>query len=221
MSPDFGLQVLLILWLVALGLLLLRMLQLGLHHPYLFFAISTGISLVFGVATLLVGINSHETGNLAMLDDTMDIFLVPSIAIELFAIARQNAAAAGRSLMPLYLMIIAGSGVVLFLSGSPDAESVQAGYTLAYMADTMVTILVLSFVVRKSREKQVLERNTLWLRRLFTIELIISAVQSFIALFIKPSQFSFFAMAFFGASMIATAVCTFALRRDPSVPAKA
>lgn len=215
------LQLLLILWLVALALLLLRMLQLGLHHPYLLFAISTGLSLVFGVATLQAGINSHVTENLGMLADTMDIFLAPSIAMELFALPKQLGTPVGRSLMPVYLMIIAGSGVVMFLSSSPDAESVQSAYTLAYMADTMVTILVLSFVMRKNREKQIVERNTLWLRRLFTMELVISATQSLIALFIKPSQFSFFAMAFFGVSMIATAVCTFGLRREPSVPAKA
>ena len=221
MSPDAIVQVLLIAWMAALGLLLVRLLWLGLHHRYLLFVISTGLDLVFGAATLQSGLASRVAQNLGLLGDTMDIFLTPSIAIELFGPADRPALPTSRYLSPLILMVLAAGGIVLFLSGSPDAESFQSASMLAFLADTMVTLLVLSFVARRHRQKEVVDRNTLWLRRLFTFELVMSALHSLVAPFIGASQFNFVDMAFFSTSMLATAVCTFALRRVPAEAAKA
>lgn len=221
MPPDAIVQVLLIAWMAALGLLLLRMLWLGLHQRYLLFVISTGLDIVFGAATLQSGLASRIAQNLGLLGDTMDIFLTPSIAIELFSPADRSALPPGRYLSPVILMILAAGGIVLFLSGNPDTDSFQSAATLAFLADTMVTVLVLSFVARRHRHKEIVDRNTLWLRRLFTFELVMSALHSLVAPLLVAAQFSFVDMAFFSISMLATAVCTVALRRVPPVPAKA
>jgi hypothetical protein len=220
MSSDAIVQWLLIAWMVSLGLLLMRMLWLGLHHRYLLFVISTGLDVVFGAATLQSGLASRAAQNLGLLGDTMDIFLTPSIAVELFNPADHPALPPARHFSPLILMVLAAGGIVLFLSGSPDADSVQSASMVAFLADTMVTLLVLSFVARRYRQKEIVDRNTLWLRRLFTFELVMSALHSLIAPFLAASQFSVVDMAFFGTSMIATAACTLALRRVPE-PAKA
>jgi hypothetical protein len=114
------------------------------------------------------------------------------------------------------LTVFAGAGINLFLVSGPDSDSLEAAAGLAYIADTMMTIFVLSFVLRKNRTQELLvERNTLWLRRLFTIELIMSAVHSLIAPFIDAKQFNFVDIVFFGLSVIATAACTLALRKTP------
>lgn len=209
-------SILLIAWMAALALLLLRMLWLGLHQRYLLFAISTGLDIVFGAATLQSGLATRAAQNLGLLGDTMDIFLTPSIAAELFAPADRSSGAASRPMTTVVLMILAAGGIILFLSGTPDADSFQSAAMVAFLADTMITLFVLSFVVRRHRQKEIVDRNTLWLRRLFTFELVVSALHSLIAPFLAASQFSFADIAFFSASMVATAVCTFALRRSPS-----
>ena len=221
MSPDAIVQVLLIAWMAALGLLLLRMLWLGLHQRYLLFVISTGLDLVFGAATLQFGLVSRVAQNLGLLGNAMDIFLTPSIAIELFIPQARAAMSPTRFLSPVILMILAAGGIVLFLNGNPDTDSFQSAAMLAFLADTMVTLLILSFVARRHRQKEIVDRNTLWLRRLFTFELVMSALHSLVAPFLAASQFSFVDMAFFSISLIATAVCTFALRRVPPEAAKA
>jgi hypothetical protein len=221
MQLDTVVHILLIAWMAALGLLLVRMLWLGLHHQYLVFAISTGLDIVFGVATLQSGLASHAAESLGLLGDTMDIFLTPAIASELFGMGDRPATSSGRSLTSLVLMIVAAGAIILFLSSSPDTDSLQSAATVAFLADTMVTLLVLSFVVRRYRQNEMVDRNTLWLRRLFTFELVMSALHSLIAPFLAASQFNFVDIGFFSASMIATAICTFALRRAPSEAAKA
>jgi hypothetical protein len=197
------------------------MLWLRLQHQYLLFVISTGLDIVFGLATLQTGLTSRAAQGLGLLGNTMDIFLAPAIALELFRPQDRPAASQGRFLSPLILMIVAAGAVILFLSGSPDNDSFQSAAGLAFLADTMVTVLVLSFVVRRYRQKEIVDRNTLWLRRLFTFELAMSALHSLIGPFLEESQFNFFDIGFFAISVIATAVCTLALRRSPSVPAKA
>jgi hypothetical protein len=118
-------------------------------------------------------------------------------------------------------MILAAGAVILFLSGTPDNDSFQSAAGLAFLADTMVTFFVLSYVVRRYRQKEIVDRNTLWLRRLFTFELVMSALHSLVGPFLEEWQFNFFDIGFFAISVIVTAICTLALRRSPSVPAKA
>jgi hypothetical protein len=216
MSPDAIVRIMLILWITALGLLLLRLLWLRLHQTYLLFTISAALDLVFGLASLKYGLLSRSVANLGLLGDTMDLFLTPSIALELFSAPGTFAMYPIRYLSPVLLTVFAGAGINLFLVSGPDSDSLEAAAGLAYIADTMMTIFVLSFVLRKNRTQELLvERNTLWLRRLFTIELIMSAVHSLIAPFIDAKQFNFVDIVFFGLSVIATAACTLALRKTP------
>ena len=221
MPLDTVLQFLLIAWMAALGLLLVRMLWLGLHQQYLMFVISTGLDVVFGAATLQTGLTSRAAQGLGLLGNTMDIFIAPAIAVELFHPQDRPALSPARFLSSVILMILAAGAVILFLSDTPDTDSFQSAAGLAFLADTMVTLLVLSFVVRRYRQKEIVDRNTLWLRRLFTFELVMSALHSLIGPFLAEGQFTFFDIGFFGVSVIATAICTVALRRSPSVPAKA
>jgi hypothetical protein len=221
MPLDTIVHYLLMAWIAALGLLLVRMLWLKLHHQYLLFVISTGLDIVFGAATLETGLASRAAQGLGLLGNTMDIFLAPAIAIELFHSQDRPALSQSRFLTTLILMILAAGAVILFLSGTPDNESFQSAAGLAFLADTMVTLFVLSYVVRRYRQKEIVDRNTLWLRRLFTFELVMSALHSLIGPFLEEWQFNFFDIGFFAISVLATAICTLALRRSPSVPVKA
>ncbi len=220
MSIDSLVQILLIAWMAALALLLLRMLWLGLHHQYLLFVISTGLDVIFGAATLQSGLASRAAQGLGLLGDTMDIFLAPAIGVELFTSIDRPSLPPSRFLTPVILMILAAGAVVLFLGGNPHTGSFPSGAARGFLPDTLVTLLVLSFVMRRYRQKEIVDRNTLWLRRLFTFELAVSLLHSLVAPFLAASQFNFVDIGFFSTSMVATAICTFALRRVPA-PAKA
>src|SRR4051812_10628113 len=167
MPADGIEQILVMVWIAALAILILRMLMLRLHQTYFLFTISTGLDLIFAAAVLKNGLVSKGSASLALLGDTMDIFLTPSVALELFSVAGGPAAYPFRVLSPLLLMLFAGAGINLFLSDNPDADTLQAALELAHIADLMITVFVISFVIRKLRQQDApLDRNTLWLRRL-------------------------------------------------------
>lgn len=214
MDPDTIAQVLLICWMAALGLLLARMLFLGLHRPHLLFAVSCGIDLVFGITILKVGIASTVAGVLGLLGDTMDIFLTPSIAAEFYTPPESFEGSPTRQLTPLIFTLIAGIGVILFLLSGPDNDTFRSASVLAFIADTLVTLFVISYVIRRGRQTDPLvDRNSLWLRRLFAVELIAGALRSVIGLFFASPQIGILDILFFAVCLIATFVCMFALRK--------
>ena len=153
MTADAIAQVLLISWMVALGLLLIRMLALRLHHSHLLFVVSCGIDLVFGIATLQYGIASQAAAGLGLLGDTMDVFLTPSVASELYGPPISVESYPTRTLTPLILTLLAGIGIDLFLTSGPDTDSFQSAGLLAFIADTIITLLVISYIVRRSRRR--------------------------------------------------------------------
>jgi hypothetical protein len=216
MTADAISQILLISWMIALGLLLIRMLALRLHHSHLLFVVSCGIDLVFGIATLQYGIASQAAAGLGLLGDTMDVFLTPSVASELYGPPVSVEAYPTRTLTPLILTLLAGIGIDLFLTSTPDTDSFQSAGLLAFIADTIITLLVISYIVRRSRQQELLvERNSLWLRRLFAIELIASGLRSLVGPFLAEPQVGIVDVLFFGVCLVATSVCMFALRRPP------
>ncbi len=219
MTSDAISQILLILWMTALGCLLIRLLVLRLHHSHLLFTVSCGLDLAFGIATLRYGIASQASASLGLLGDTMDVFLTPSVAAELFGPAGAFEAYPARQVTPLILTLLAGVGIEVFLATSPDQESFQSASVLAFIADTIVTLLVISYIVRKTRQHDTaVERNSLWLRRLFAVELVAGAIRSLIGPFLAP-QVALLDVLFFSVCLVATAVCTFALRKPPPAPA--
>lgn len=214
MSPDAIAQVLLICWMAALGLLLVRMLFLGLHRSHLLFAASCGIDLVFGIATLKIGIASTAAGALGLLGDTMDLFLTPSIAAEFYGPPELFETRPSRQLTPLIFTLIAGMGIIFFLVSGPDTDTFQSASMLAFIADTLVTLFVISYVIRRSRQPEpVVDRNSLWLRRLFAVELIAGALRSVMGLFFASPEIGILDILFFAVCLIATFVCMFALRK--------
>jgi hypothetical protein len=214
MNADATAQVLLICWMTALGLLLVRMLFLGLHRSHLLFVASCGIDLVFGIATLKIGFASAAAGSLGLLGYTMDLFLTPSIAAEFYGPPGLFEARPSRQLTPLIFTLVAGIGIVLFLISGPDNDSFQSASMLAFVADTLVTLFVISYVIRRSRQVEPLvERNAFWLRRLFAIELIAGALRSVIGLFFASPQIGILDILFFAVCLVATAVCMLALRK--------
>jgi hypothetical protein len=110
--------------------------------------------------------------------------------------------------------LVAGIGIVLFLISGPDNDSFQSASMLAFVADTLVTLFVISYVIRRSRQVEPLvERNAFWLRRLFAIELIAGALRSVIGLFFASPQIGILDILFFAVCLVATAVCMLALRK--------
>lgn len=219
MSPDAIAQILLISWMVALGLLVIRMLILRLHQTYLLFVTSCGIDLLFGIATLQYGIASQAAASLGLLGDTMDLFLTPSVAAELFGPPGSIEGYPTRQLTPLILTLLAGIGIDLFLTSTPDTDSFQSAALLAFVADTIVTLFVISYLIRRSRQQDlIVERNALWLRRLFAVELIAGALRSLIGPFLASPESGIVDVLFFGTCLVATTVCTFALRKAPEAP---
>jgi hypothetical protein len=220
MNLDAIARILLILWMSALGCLVIRLLLLRLHHGYLLFTVSCGLDLAFGVATLQYGITSQASETLALLGDTMDIFLTPSVAAELFGPAGAFEAYPARQITPLILTFVAGLGIELFLAGNPDTESFQSASVLAFLADTIVTLVVIGYITRKARQRDAaVERNALWLRRLFAVELVAGAIRNLVGLFLASPQVGVIDIVFFSVCLVATAVCTFALRKPPPAPA--
>lgn len=221
MTPDAIAQILLILWMSALGCLVIRLLLLRLHYSHLLFSVSCGLDLIFGIATLQYGIATQASANLGLLGDTMDVFLTPSVAAELFGAAGAFEANPARQITPLVLTIVAGICIDLFLASSPDSESFQSASVLAFIADTIVTLLVISYVIRKTRQQDAaVEGNSRWLRRLFAVELVAGAVRSLIGPFLASPQVGLVDILFFSVCLVATAVCTVALKKPPPAPAR-
>ena len=222
MSADTTIHYLLILWLAALCLLMLRLLHLRLHHRYPLFTLSTGFDIVFGAATVYIGLNAAGMANLGLLGDTMDLFLTPFIAFELFSTNVERKGDYAKFMGPALVTMGAAAVVVLFLMSSPDADSIEAAEGLAFLMDTLVTVVVIWYALRKSsRASATPERNLLWLRRLFLVELVSSALRSIIEPLFASAHVTALDIVFFVVGVIATAVCTFALRKksDPSVAA--
>jgi hypothetical protein len=117
-------------------------------------------------------------------------------------------------LSPLLLTLLAGAGIDLFLADGPDTESFQSASGLAFLVDTMITLFVVSFVIRKMRQKEpALSRNTLWLRRLFAFGLIASTLHNLISAFLDVNQFNILNVVFFSLSAVATGFCAASLRK--------
>jgi hypothetical protein len=217
MTPDAIIHTLLILWVGALVLLLARLFLLRLHKAYILFTVSTALDIVFGIATLQSGISSQGAENLALLGDTMDIFLTPSVAVELISMPGTGGAYSSRYLSVVLFMLLAGAGITMFLAGSPDKDSFEAATSLAYIADTMMTLFVISFLLRRLRLKDLTaDHNTQWLRRLFLIQLSASAIHSLLAPFLPQSAFNIVDILFFSVSLAATLLCTLRLRKAPA-----
>lgn len=213
---------LLILWLAALCLLMLRLLHLRLHHSYPLFTMSTGFDIIFGAAAVYMGISAAGMANLGLLGDTMDVFLTPFIALELFSIRPDRDGAPARFIGPALVTLAAAGAVVVFLMNSPDGDSLEAAEGIAFLADTVMTVVVIWYALRKSfRASPLPGRNLLWLRRLFLIELVSSALRNLVAPLFANARLTLLDIAFIAVSVIATAVCTLALRKknEPSVPA--
>jgi hypothetical protein len=213
---------LLILWLAALCLLMLRLVHLRLHHSYPLFTMSTGFDIIFGAAAVHIGINAAGMANVGLLGDTMDVFLTPFIALELFSSKTDREGTPARFIGPALVTLGAAAAVVVFLMNSPDADSLEVAEGLAFLMDTVMTVVVIWYALRKSfRPSTVPGRNLLWLRRLFIIELVSSALRNLVAPLFANAHLTLLDIAFILVSVIATAVCTLALRKknDPSVPA--
>jgi hypothetical protein len=219
MTPDAISRMLLMCWMGALGLLLIRLLWLRLHHDYLLFAVSCATDVIFGITMLHYGLASQATAGLGLLGDTMDVFLTPSVGAELFGPARATEPYASRQLTPLIFTLLAGLGIDLFLVSSPDADSLQAASVLAFMVDTVVALVVVSYVLRRLRTRErTADRNLAWLQRLFAVELIASVVRSLFGLFLDSPQASVLDILFFSVCLCATSACVISLRKQPELP---
>jgi hypothetical protein len=221
MSADSIMFYVLIVWLAALFVLLLRLFQLRLHQRIPLFTISTAFEIVFGATTVYLGLNAAGLANLGLLGDTMDLFLTPFIAFELFA-ARPDNDRSSKFIGPAAVTLGAAATVVAFLMSSPGGDSIEAAEGLAFLADTVMTVVVIWYALRKMAGSSAAPgRNLLWIRRLFLVELVSSALRSIIEPLFASTHFNMLDIAFFAVSVIATALCTFALRKtsEPSVPA--
>jgi hypothetical protein len=216
MSSDTISHIFLLLWVASLACLVIRLFYLKLYLEYLLFTISTALSVVFGFASSRLAPTAPGQESLGLLGNTMDIFLEPSIALELFGSAARTAAQS-RFWSPLILMTLSGVGIAAFLLGSPDKDSFEAAASFAFIIDTIVTVVVLTYVIRRLREGgPPPDRNLLWLRRLFVFELATSVVRGALAFVVSLSYSSILDILFFGTGLIATAICTFGLRKAPA-----
>jgi hypothetical protein len=221
MSPDSIMRYVLVIWLVALLALLLRLFQLHLHHRIPLFTLSTAFDIVFGATTAYLGVNATALANLGLLGNAMDLFLTPFIAFELFS-AKSEGDGNSKFLGPALVTLGAAAAVVLFLMGSPGVDSIEVAEGLAFLADTVMTVVVAWYALRKMGGSTAAPgRNLLWIRRLFVIELVSSALRSIIEPLLASAHFNALDIVFFAVSVIATALCTVALRKrsEPSAPA--
>lgn len=209
-------------WLAALCLLLLRLFQLGLHQRLPLFTVSTGFDIVFAAATVYLGLNATGMANVGLLGDTMDLFLTPFVAFELFSPQLKGESGAVRFVGPCLVTLGAAAAVVLFLMSSPDSDSIETAEGLAFLLDTVMTVVVIWYALRKlSRSSAAPDRNLIWLRRLFLVELVSSALRSIIEPLFASAHLTAIDIIVLVVSVTATAVCALSLRRrsEPSIPA--
>lgn len=209
------------IWLAALCLLLLRLFQLRLNHRFSLFTVSTAFDIVFGAATVYIGLNAAGMANIGLLGDTMDLFLTPFVAFELFSNPESENNSA-RFIGPCLVTLGAAACVVFFLMSSPEPDSIETAEGLAFLMDTVMTIVIIWYSLRKlSRASVAPDRNLLWLRRLFLVELVSSALRSLVEPLFAGAHLTALDIIFFVISVIATAVCAFSLRKrsEPSIMA--
>src|SRR4051794_26405324 len=163
MTPDTLTRILISLWIVALAALLVRMLLLRLHHRSFLFVVSVGLGLVFSAAALLWGFGASGIENLGLLGDTMDVILVPFIALELFGTKREQPSSFARELGPVIGAVVGAAMVMLFLLNSPDTEELGGAAALAFLLDTAVTVCLVFYTLpRLSKGASAGNRNLIW-----------------------------------------------------------
>jgi hypothetical protein len=218
MSVDAVTKVFTIMFLGALAVFLLRLIMLRIQDRYPIFVISNGLDMVFGLAMVLLGVGSRSEINVELVALAVGVSLTPFVAFELYRAMKADDHASLRFLAPIVAAMLAGCVVTGFLGSGPDEESMKEAYATGYLFDTMVTLGVLGFLVGKLRRgASPADRNLTWMRRLFVFEIASSGLRDMVEpwLTVQSSKIAF--VVYLGLSFIATAVCAFALRKQPEV----
>ncbi len=218
MSVDAVEKVLLVLFLGALAVFLLRLMMLRIQLRYPLFVISNGLDMVFGAAMVLLGAGSRGLLNVDLLATAIDVTLTPFVAFELYRSSKADDAASLRFLGPVVAAMLAGCIVTGYLGTGPDDESLKGAYATAYLLDTAVTLGVLGFLVGKLRRGVVpAERNLKWMRRLFVFEIASSGLRNMMEPFLPAQSSQIAYLVYVGLSFIVMVVCAAALRKQPEV----
>ncbi len=218
MSVDVVGKVLTILFLGALALFLLRLIMLRIQDRYPIFVISNGLDLVFGAAMVVLGVGSRSEINVELVALAVGVSLTPFVAFELYRAQKADDHASLRFLAPIVAAMLAGCVVTGFLGSGPDEESMKEAYATGYLFDTVVTLGVLGFLVGKLRRGAgPVDRNLMWMRRLFVFEIAGSGIRDMAepVLTAESSKIAF--AVYIGLSFVVTAVCAVALRKQAEV----
>ncbi|MGA7415944.1 MAG: hypothetical protein WBW33_36065, partial [Bryobacteraceae bacterium] len=136
MSVDAVAKVLMVLFLGALAVFLLRLIMLRIQHWYPIFVISNGLDMVFGVATVLLGVGSRGEANVELVALAVSVTLTPFVAFELYRAKKPDDHLSLRFLAPVVAAMLAGCVVTGFLGTGPDEESMKEAWLTAYLFDT-------------------------------------------------------------------------------------
>src|SRR5271166_134687 len=181
MSLDAIAKTLMILFLGALAVFLVRLIMLRIQERYPIFVISNGLDMVFGVAMVLLGTGARSLVNVDLVALAIDVALTPFVAFELYRATKADDPFSLRFLAPVVVAMLAGCVVTGYLATAPDEEALKEAYATAYLFDTVVTLGVLGFLVGKLRRGAgPADRNLKWMRRLFVFEIASSGIRNMV-----------------------------------------
>jgi len=209
---------LMVMFLAALAIFLVRLIMLRIQDVYPIFVISNGLDMVFGATAVVLGNGSRSMANVDLVGLAISVALTPFVAFELYRTKRADDHASLRFLAPVVVAMLAGCVVTGYLATGPDEESLKDAYVTAYLFDTAVTLGVLGFLVGKLRRGVgPADRNLTWMRRLFLFEIASSGIRNLVEPMLTAQSSQIAYDVYVGLSFVVMAVCAFALRKPAEV----
>lgn len=168
MSPDAIAQLLLEVLLGATVLLVARLLWVREHSRYPLYVLSVGLSIVFSVPALIPRLSAMSLASTDMVSFAMDLLLTPFVAMELFRPVSDSGQRPVRHIAPAIGSLLGGAAVAAFLTTDLDTESFKDSFTGLLLMDTIMSVAVIGYLMRKFRAGTPPgDSNTMWIRRFF------------------------------------------------------
>jgi hypothetical protein len=218
MQVDAVSKVMMVLFLGALAVFLVRLIMLRIQNRFPLFVISNGLDMVFGVTMVALGTETRSLLNVDLLGLVMGATLTPFVAFELYRSQYDEDHQSLRFLVPITATVVAGCIVTAYLGSTPDEESMKGAYEFGILFDTVVTFGVLGLLVGKMRHGvSPADRNLSWMRRLFVFEVASSGLLTLVDALAPAQSGNVVHLIYVGLSFVVMAVCALALRKQQQV----
>lgn len=180
MSLDTIAQILVQVGFAATILLVARLYWVGFQHRYPLFVLWTALSAIFTLPELFPKLPLFAEAGIVMVSFMMDLFLLPFVALELFRPDPEKEYPPARYAAPPLAGLLAAACLAAYLSTGLDRDSFSTTYQVMLMLETIVSMVVAGYLIRKFRTGTPPgEPNVMWMRRLFFLTLVLNVVELF------------------------------------------